>query len=170
MPTNQLISELYCRYNKLQELLVAKKWKEADIETYNIILLLTYPEIENKQDVEHNARLAIKKDICINRVPCKDIYIIDRLWVIHSKERFGFSTQTHVWGINKKNWNNFGSCVGWRASGKWLTSYSSDFTFELWAREGQLPVRCHMWSFLGLFFPGSVVMFALESRLVECSN
>lgn len=169
MSTNQLSGELDYSYSRLQELLVAKKWKEADIETYNVMLLLTYPEIETRQDIENNASRVIKKNIYIDRVPCKDIHIIDQLWTIHSEERFGFSTQTHIWGINKKNWNNFGSCVGWRASGKWLTSYS-DFTFELWAREGQLPVRCHMWGFAGLFFPGSRVISALESKLIKCGN
>lgn len=133
------------------------------------MLLLTYLEIKTRQDIENNATRMIKKDIYINQVPCKDTQTIDQLWTRHSEERFGFSTQIRIWGINKKNWNNFGSGVGCRASGKWLTSYS-DFTFELWAKEGQLPVRCHMWSFAGLFFPGSVVISALESRLVECSN
>lgn len=170
MSTIELISELGCRYSKLQELLVAKKWREADIETYKVMLSLTYPEIANGQNPAYNIGITFK-DVIFNRVACEDIYIIDRLWVIHSEERFGFSTQKHIWDINKKNWNNFGSCVGWRASGRWLTSYS-DFTFELWAREGQLPVRCHMWyiNFLGLFFPGACVIHTLASRLIECSN
>ncbi|WP_009631414.1 GUN4 domain-containing protein [Synechocystis sp. PCC 7509] len=51
MSTNQLISELDCRYRKLQELLVAKKWRKADIETYKIMLFLTYPETANRQDI-----------------------------------------------------------------------------------------------------------------------
>ncbi|QSV70956.1 MAG: GUN4 domain-containing protein [Aphanizomenon flos-aquae KM1D3_PB] len=121
-------------YTKLQDLLAANNWKEADAETLRVMLAVANREEEGWLDVEH-----------INNFPCEDIRTIDQLWVKYSDGKFGFSVQKRIlqsFGmttvLNEDIWDKFGDKVGWRKGGDWL--YYKDITFEKKAPEGNLPV------------------------------
>ena len=127
------------RYQRLEALLAAGKWQEADKETTKVMLQVAGREKEGYLDVQS-----------IDNFPCEDLRAIDRLWVKYSQGRFGFSVQKRIYqslgGTRKYNsevWEKFGDRVGWREGDRWL--YYNDLTFNLTAKEGHLPVLRIRW-------------------------
>ncbi|MDJ0518130.1 MAG: GUN4 domain-containing protein, partial [Trichodesmium sp. MO_231.B1] len=102
---------------KLREFLAAKKWKEADIETYRVMLQVAGREEEGWLRM---------KDI--EKFPCEDFRTIDQLWVKYSDGKFGFSVQKKIYEslggtrkYNKEIYEQFGKKVGWRDEKGWLS-------------------------------------------------
>ncbi|MCT7973426.1 GUN4 domain-containing protein [Laspinema sp. D5] len=60
----------------------------------------------------------------IERFPCKDLKIIDKLWVHYSQGKFGFSVQKKIWEecgsptSYNDDWLRFCDQVGWRGPGR----------------------------------------------------
>ena len=105
-------------YYKLRDLLAAKKWKEADKETGKRMYEVMGRAEEGwlrPEDLEH--------------FPCKDLKIIDTLWVHYSQGKFGFSVQKKIWiecgspTSYNDNWVRFGDRVGWIKGGEWMRYY-----------------------------------------------
>ncbi|MDK2411293.1 GUN4 domain-containing protein [Aphanizomenon sp. PH219] len=63
-------------------MLAAGEWKEADEETFRVMLVVANREKEGWLNVKS-----------IDSFPCDDLRIIDGLWVKYSNGRFGFSVQ-----------------------------------------------------------------------------
>ncbi len=150
-------------YTQLRNLLTHQKWKEADEETFKIILKSTNREKEETLDYQ-----AIKNASCAN------LNTIDKLWIDASKGRFGFSIQLKKWQeaggkANEETEHKLGNDIGWYVNGKWISDIS-EFTFDLLAPVGHLPVK---WTFhLGGIFPRteeSVLFSYLAQRLLECN-
>ncbi|MCM0589858.1 MAG: GUN4 domain-containing protein [Gloeotrichia echinulata CP02] len=149
-------------YQKLEKLLQARKWQEADLETAKIIYVISHKELpedslyrrtyfENVFSVEH-----------IRVLPRKDFNNINKLWLKYSNGRFGFSVQKRIWkrlgGGSDTTYNSeeiqekFGDEVGWRKEGDWV--YYSDIHYSRTAPSGHLPIllmlnssksqRCHI--------------------------
>ena len=95
-------------YKRLQDLLKAGKWKEADQETLKVMLKAADREKEFWLDSDS-----------IENFPGKDLCSIDRLWVKYSHGHFGFSVQKRIWEGVGRNYKNLGVSVGWRR-GMWL--------------------------------------------------
>lgn len=130
---DNLLSERGVDYQKLQQLLKAGKWKEADDETYSVMLKAIG---KNQGDFIQREEL--------DKIPLIDLRTIDDLWVKYSRGRFGFSVQKDIYEkldgtkeFNNKIWIEFNNRVGWRRENKWL-SYD-DFIFNLSASKGHLP-------------------------------
>ncbi|MEB3282915.1 MAG: GUN4 domain-containing protein [Lyngbya sp.] len=106
-------------YYKLRSLLEEGKWREADEETYRVML-----KVANREDEDWLNEDAIKN------FPCKDLQIIDQLWVKYSEGKFGFSVQKEIYlkvGGNPdvkipsdEVWYNFCDKVGWRQKNRWM--------------------------------------------------
>ena len=103
-------SPLSINYDKLESLLSAGQWKEADQETNQLLEKIeTVESRKREQDSKFRAS--------------EDIKIIDRLWTQASRGHFGFSTQAEIyrsWGGNdslgntqKQVWTDFCKEVGW---------------------------------------------------------
>ena len=138
-------------YHKLCKLLDQKKWQEADWETADRML-----EVAGRQ----SERYLRASDI--ENFPCKDLKIIDRLWIEASKGKFGFSVQNEIWqecgspNVANKDWEKFCVTVGWRIKGVLgigsdLVSYSK-IAFDLEVPRGYLPrwgwvIACQIWGF-----------------------
>ena len=132
---------------KLEELLQARKWKEADKETEKIIHQLSREEVPEGSLYRHTLFVNDLSDEHIRVLPEKDLNIINNLWLKHSNGRFGFSVQKRIWkslgGRPYPNYNteigqNFGDIVGWRKEGDWV--YYSDINYSLTAPPGHLPI------------------------------
>jgi predicted NACHT family NTPase len=104
------------RYAKLGEYLKNGQWKEADEETYR--LMITTVGKEEGQWFEPEELL---------NFPCEELLAIDGLWVKYSNGRFGFSVQKKIYlecgGIPdgqhyKEAFEKFGDRVGWRKNKK----------------------------------------------------
>jgi len=158
---NLLISAVGMDYSKLQHLLTAQKWKEADVETRLLLLQVVEREQEGWIRAED-----------FQKFPCQDLHTIDRLWVDYSKGHFGFSVQKRIWESVKGKldnhytiWCRFGDRVGWRVRGNWLTY--SELTFNPDASPlGHLPAGGLDDIVLGKW---DLVCCSLTSRLVECN-
>ncbi|MGD1714200.1 GUN4 domain-containing protein [Dapis sp. BLCC M172] len=148
------------KYFTLREFLAAKKWKEADIETYKVMLQVAEREKERYLDIKE-----------IEQFPCQDLRIIDQLWVKYSDGKFGFSLQKKIYqslgGTRKYNqevWENFAKEVGWiQGEGEeenWMLwddlAFSTDTHYEghlplLVAVEGPAVGSRKLWERLGVF-------------------
>ncbi|MBD2361947.1 GUN4 domain-containing protein [Anabaena minutissima FACHB-250] len=137
----ELASEKGVNYTKLRDLLAAKKWKEADYETYLVMLQVVGRE---KDDW-------IRSEELLN-FPCTDLRTIDHLWVKYSNGHFGFSVQKEIYlsvggqpdgQYYKEARDKFGDRVGWRVKGNWI--YYSNVTFDTSSPKGHLPIGNNWW-------------------------
>lgn len=153
-------------YRKLQELLMARKWRDADYETY----------IRMLEVIGHGKNEPFRNEQWIS-FPCSDLQTIDHLWVKYSQGKFGFSVQKKILveecGASlsgkypgKQIWHEFCERIGWRVNGQTL-SYT-DMTFDTSAPHGHLPgVRLGQ----GLLGQGGVgSAWCLLFRLKVCST
>ncbi|NJN59745.1 MAG: hypothetical protein HC879_20805, partial [Leptolyngbyaceae cyanobacterium SL_5_9] len=158
-----LESEKKIQYRRLRNLLKAGNWKQADQETYKVMI----------QAVGKTEGDWFNRDELPN-FPCVDLKTIDRLWLKYSKGKFGFSVQKQIYvecgaTLNGQYpgddiWEEFCYRAEW-ISGEHLVSYS-EVIFDTSAKEGHLPVCkgeiCFMWE--EYFFP------SLALRLVDCGG
>ena len=129
-----LISAAGVDYTRLQKLLAAANWEEADAETGAIMLSVCDRLTEGWLRISD-----------IENFPCQDLTTIDNLWGIYSQGQFGISAQKHIWqslggkpGIfDWEAWGLFGERVGWRKDGYWI--YHNHLNFTLNAPSGHLP-------------------------------
>ena len=133
-----LSSEKGIDYTQLQEYLAAGKWKEADEETYLVML----------QAVGRKQGDWISDEELLH-FPYTDLRTIDSLWVKYSNGHFGLSTQKRIYlevggkpdsKYYEAAWNRFGDRVGWRVNNSWILY--SDVTFDTSLPEGHLPSLC----------------------------
>lgn len=133
-PVFNLTSNANINYQQLKQLLAEYRWKEADQETFKILLQLSNRQAEgwlSQRDVEGLA--------------CEDLQTINRLWNYYSDGRFGFSQQEKIWtslgGIignyTPEMAEKFGDRVGWRQRGQWLKYDQLNFSHR--APDGHLP-------------------------------
>jgi hypothetical protein len=122
-------------FQKLEALLKAGKWRDADEETWGLMLKLTKREQEGWLRIED-----------VKNFPRQELRKMDQLWVKYSNDKFGFSVQKQILlNLGGKldgelDWDTYqklGDRVGWRINNKWL-SYDS-YTFGRNAPPGYLP-------------------------------
>lgn len=91
-------------YGRLRQLLWAKRWREADEETENVILKALHHTMEplNRDD--------------ILQLPCVDLLTIDHLWSRYSHGRFGFSAQQQVYLQADRRPMDFLRALDWRGA------------------------------------------------------
>ena len=128
-------------YTKLEQLLAAGKWKEADEETYNKML-----EVGGKEQLSRQrGELIVMKDF--RNFSCPDLRAMDRLWVKYSNGRFGFSVKKRIYqnlgGTKEFNGQVFLAYyepIGWKQKGeKGELLLYSQLTFNSNAPSGHLP-------------------------------
>ncbi|MBW4611236.1 MAG: GUN4 domain-containing protein [Hassallia sp. WJT32-NPBG1] len=160
-PTDAVGYERVIDYTRLQQLLAAENWQEADRETGAIVLKLSRREQQGQLEAED-----------LRKLPCQDLSHIDQLWVKYSNARFGFSVQQRIWrsiggtkGAGYEVFQRFGDRVGWFVRRSWSTD--DNLIFALTASEGHLPY-CRAW--LNSKRSNAVVsrFSSLMSRLEEC--
>ena len=145
---------------KLDQLLSAGKWQEADDETTQLMLKCA--------DKQKEGRLEI--DSCCN-FPKEELRIIDQLWLKYSQNKFGFSVQKKIWIDNGGKLDSYdpdiyyklAEKVGWIENQKWLTY--SELHFNTNALYGHLPRGLVVWreGLLGMLWGGErgVIIFFL---------
>lgn len=112
------------RFAELESLLKAQQWRDADQETYR--LMITTVGKEEGQWFEPED---------FETFPCEDLHTLDRLWKDASGDKWGFSVQKRVWEecgspmTYNDDWEKFGDRVGWRKNNDWL-SYD-ELSFDL---------------------------------------
>ncbi|HYX13802.1 MAG TPA: GUN4 domain-containing protein [Nostoc sp.] len=160
---DNLDSEKGINYTRLRDLLAAKNWKEADQETYRVMI----------QAVDKKYGDYFTPDELLN-FPCTDLRTIDRLWVKYSDGHFGFSVQKEIYlsvggkadgKYYKEAWEKFGDRVGWlkinlissvikmmiSSDRKWV---NSDVQFDTASPRGHLPTLTKLFLAPGLGLVG----------------
>ncbi len=126
------------KYHTLADLLATGQWREADEETYRLMITTVGKE---------EGQWFNNKDL--KNFPCEDLLILDRLWVQYSNGKFGFSVQKKIYvecGArldgkypSDKIWEKFGDRVGWRKDNNWVSSSDLQHDPRISLR-GELPV------------------------------
>ena len=129
------------RYRELVNYLASGSWKEADQETYQLMLQAVGKKAEQRGYLELEE---------VRSFPCEDLRIIDRLWVKFSGGKFGFSVQQQIWvevggkldfgqdeAAARRAYAKMSDRNGWRQAGKYI-SYEM-VTFDTSAPAGHLP-------------------------------
>ncbi|HBB30853.1 MAG TPA: hypothetical protein DDZ80_09970 [Cyanobacteria bacterium UBA8803] len=146
-------------YTKLRNLLAAGQWKEADYETYLLML-----QIVGREPGE-----TISEDQ-LSCFPCTELQTIDQLWIDASQGRFGFSIQKDIYlqsgGLldskhpSTEVRQEFNRRVGWYVedSGIWYENltFSEDLTFLTFSIEapvGHLPTPCWRTYYRSIYGP-----------------
>lgn len=152
-------------YEALFNLLEQQQWREADEETYRLMLEIGDRTSEGWLRQED-----------IFAFPCVELRTIDGLWLYHSNQRFGFSVQKSIYEQIKSSiadeeqiWEKFATQVGWCQKGQWLTY--PELIFYLGSPVGHLPryVTLHM----GLGSPSETTDFwgkSFFSRMEFCEQ
>lgn len=147
-----LISEVGVDYTKLCDLLATGKWQQADRETWAVMCqALSKPPSSylNSGDID--------------KLPCKDLLTIDKLWVKYSLRRFGFSVQKQIYESVEGDYGRFCDRIGWPTHNP--TSAHWGLNFSSCAPMGHLPSRIWVggtqwWRHAG----------AIASKLARCGN
>jgi hypothetical protein len=130
-----LVADVY-RFRRLQELLAAGDWRQADRETIQVILSVT-----GASDLESISPNDVRQ------FPCNELHVIDKLWTNYSQGRFGFSVQAQLYqsvggslettiAQDYSVIERFGDRVGWRVNGNWQKCDDLDYTLNA-------PIGCH---------------------------
>jgi GUN4-like/ARM-like repeat domain, GUN4-N terminal len=73
------------------------------------------------------------------KLPTLDLQTINTLWEVYSEGKFGFSVQRELWLSTGKNWEALWGLIGWKSGNNW-TRYPQEFTWDLSAPRGHLPL------------------------------
>lgn len=132
---DDLSSEKSVDYSKLRDLLAAENWKEADDETYVVMIQAVGKKKGNYFSSEE-----------LLNFPFTELRTIDRLWVKYSNGRFGFSVQKKIYlsvggkpdgKYDEATWKKFGDRVGWRVENRWILV--AKVSYDTSAPSGHLP-------------------------------
>lgn len=125
-----LKSERNVDYQPLQQLLAKQDFQSADVLTLQKLC-----ELAGHAAVE-------RKWIYFTEVesfPVTDLKTIDKLWLMYSEGKFGFSIQRKIWLSVGRDFSRLWEKIDWKSDNTW-TRYPKEFTWDLTAPMGHLPL------------------------------
>lgn len=125
-----LQSERGIDYSSLQQLLTVQDFQAADRLTLQKLC-----ELAGAAAVQRKWLYFTE----VENFPVTDLQTINKLWLVHSEDKFGFSVQREIWLALGKNWEKFWFKIGWKTNNNW-TRYPDGFTWNLSAPKGHLPL------------------------------
>lgn len=126
-----LTFDLIQKYQPLQNLLMTHQYKEADVLTQSQLCSLAGLETKKGRTWLYFTDVSL--------LPSDDLIVIDKLWCIYSRYKFGFSKQREIWISNNCNWEKFWSKIGWKNKGI-VCRYPDGFLWNINAPSGHLPL------------------------------
>lgn len=149
-------------YSDLQNLLAQGKWRQANDETYALMLKATNRDRQGWIKIED-----------LKTLPCWDLVTIDRLWTNYSQGRFGFSPQLKIFLetgnrpgrlVAIERYEDFGDRLGWRKNNDWI-QFKENLNYSLNAPVGHLPSPRQEYQLSGSRLEYST----LAGRMLECN-
>ncbi len=125
-----LKSELNVDYRSLQQLLAQQDFQGADVLT-----LQKMCELAGTAAVERKWIYFTE----VTNFPIADLQTLDKLWLMSSEGKFGFSVQRRIWLSVGKDFEKLWSKIDWKSGNAW-TRYPKEFTWNLTAPKGHLPL------------------------------
>jgi hypothetical protein len=123
-------SALEVDYEPLQDLLVQQDFEAADRLTLAKLCELAGPTAVKRKWVYFTE---------VDQFPVVDLHTLDRLWLIYSEGKFGFSVQRRLWLSLGQNWDKLWPRLAWKDDNIW-TRYPGGFIWDLSAPDGHLPL------------------------------
>jgi hypothetical protein len=117
-------------YGTLQNHLVEQTFEQADRLTSAYLRQLAGPDAERRGYVYYSE---------VDSMPAADLESLDRLWLVYSRGRFGFSVQGRLLKACGGRWEQLWPRLGWKSDGVW-TRYPGSFIWTLEAPEGHMPL------------------------------
>ncbi|MCC0177701.1 GUN4 N-terminal ARM-like repeat domain-containing protein [Waterburya agarophytonicola K14] len=117
-------------YSPLQKLLAQSDFQSADVMTLQKLC-----ELAGTAAVERNWVYFTE----IESFPVADLRTLDKLWLMYSEGKFGFSIQRKIWLSVGKDFAKLWSKINWKSGNTW-TRYPKEFTWDTSAPEGHLPL------------------------------
>ena len=147
-----IISAVGVDYTKLRELLLNKKWKEADRETWTVMCQSLFLTPETQLEINQ-----------IHQLPCEDLQTVDRLWEHYSQGRFSFSVQKQIYASVKGDYIRFCDRVNWPTYNS--PTASGQLNFSQKSPQGHLPSRSWVGGIQWLRH-----LDAMSAKLTQCGN
>ena len=126
----QLNSERNVDYQPLQQLLAQQDFQGADVVTLQKLCELAGSAAKTRKWLYFTE---------VESIPVADLQTIDRLWLMSSEGKFGFSVQRRIWLSVNKNYSQLWTKIDWKSDNGW-TRYPKEFTWNLSAPKGHLPL------------------------------
>ena len=117
-------------YQSIQECLMAQEFEEGDRLTLKKMCELAGPAAAGRSWLYFTE---------VQQFSDLELQTLDRLWLIYSSGKFGFSVQQELWLGVKENWEQFWPKIDWKDGNHW-TRYPSEFQWTLDAPKGHLPL------------------------------
>jgi len=148
--SSELASAKGIDYTHLQYLLATRSWKEADLETWVVLSLAAGKRRKSYLFADD-----------IDRLSCRDLQTIDRLWLKYSGGRFAFSIQAKIYQRVKGDYGQLCERLGWQTYN--THNPAEGFQYKLSSPMGHLPSRT--WSGGTKWW---VHIEAMVNKLVKC--
>ncbi len=123
-------SEQTLDYQPLQQLLIKEDFQAADTLTRELLCELAGEGAKTRKWLYFTE---------VNNIPVVDLQTIDLLWQVYSEGKFGFSVQREMWLALGKDFTKLWSKIHWQSGINW-TKYPEEFTWDLTAPKGHLPL------------------------------
>lgn len=117
-------------YAPLQHHLMLQEFEAADRLTSEVLRQLAGPDAVSRGYVFYSE---------VAGMPSVDLESLDRLWLVYSQGRFGFSVQGRLLKACGGQWERLWPRLGWKQDGRW-TRYPGSFTWSLAAPDGHMPL------------------------------
>jgi hypothetical protein len=117
-------------YGPLQDRLLEEAFEEADRLTSLHLRQLAGAAAERRGYVYYTE---------VAGMPGVDLVSLDRLWLVYSRGRYGFSVQGRLLRACAGRWEQLWPRLGWKRDGVW-TRYPGSFTWSQDAPEGHMPL------------------------------
>ena len=117
-------------YQSVQDSLMAQEWEEGDRRT-----LKTMCELAGPAAVGRNWLYFTE----VQQFDAFELQTLDRLWLLYSSGKFGFSVQREIWLGGKQEWDVLWAKIDWKSGNHW-TRYPGEFQWTLEAPKGHLPL------------------------------
>ena len=117
-------------YGPLQKSLLEERFEDADRYTNSILRQLASPSALERGYVYFSE---------VKNIPSKDLISIDRLWLVYSQAKFGFSVQGRLLDGLGGRYELLWPKIGWKKDGVW-TRYPGSFDWTITAPEGHMPL------------------------------
>ena len=167
---------LNANYSQLEALLQERRWREADAETYKVML-----EVSRQQGlVKQRQGLEWLDEESINNFSCPDLTKIDQLWRTYSNNHFGFNIQKRIWlelggQTDQETRDILFQRLGWQKtispiSDRLMLLYHTGITFDIRSPEGHLPTPPNLQIMADISSARHIpfLVFALAQRAVNC--
>ncbi|MEM8674725.1 MAG: GUN4 N-terminal ARM-like repeat domain-containing protein [Cyanobacteria bacterium P01_G01_bin.67] len=125
-----LNSEQRVDYLPLQRLLAQQDFQKADVVTLQKMCELAGTAAKERKWIYFTE---------VVNFPIIDLQTLDRLWLMSSEGKFGFSVQRRIWLSEGKNFAKLWTKINWKSGNSW-TRYPQEFTWDLTAPQGHLPL------------------------------